>query len=578
MKIDSLKTQLSRRRFLSYSALATGGLLITACGGGDDDDTDDGSADDETTSQSGASEEEPTSTPEPESEAGGEETEAETSPTEPAEEDGTAPGGTLIYAESGAFNDFNPWTVSAVNMSVYNQVFSRLIWKTGDGEEMPDLAESWEMSDDGLTFTVRLREGAYWHDGTEFVADDYVTMFEYTQDEELLENANIQKHAGLIEPISNVVAVDQYTIEFQFDNPVPYITDILDYWFAIRIDDPDDTSFVDSVPVGTGPFVMDEWTPNQQVDFSKHEDYHKEDLPHLDNLVIRRLERAETLIPNLQSGEVDGIQITSLGDVGPLQEDENYQVVINENAGSYFNIIVNLQKPPFDQPEVRRALSYSLNRRQLVDSAFFGVSTPITSPFFLEASLAYREDLVMAHEFDLDMAAQLLEEAGVSDLSLTTNVTPRWPQMELFMLAWQQDLQEIGIELTVNEVETAQFYEIGGAPDLLDFDIHPWLNARVSRDPAIFWSTQSNYRGDPEVNTFGYENEEMEELIAEGASETDEEARREIYQRLNEIVVDSCHMIQVATDPRVWGFSADVNNVTFDLNGNVRFEETTVQQ
>jgi peptide/nickel transport system substrate-binding protein len=287
--------------------------------------------------------------------------------------------------------------------------------------------------------------------------------------------------------------------------------------------------------------------------------------------MFRRLEKAETLIPNLQSGSIDGIQLTSLSDVGPLREDKNYTVEISESAGSIFNIMVNVQKPPFDKKEVRQALSYSLNRVEMAKSAFFGVSRPITSAFFSPSSLGYREDLVMAHPFDLDKAAKMLETAGVKNLTMTTNVTPRWPQMKLFSLIWQADLAKIGVKLMVNEVEIAKFYEIGGAKDFLGFDVHPWLNARTTRDPAIFWSTQNNYRGGSR-NPYGYTNDELEKLVAEGAVELDPAKRKTIYQKLNEIVIAESNIIQVATDPRVWVFNKAVKGVVIDLNGNLMLD------
>ena len=183
----------------------------------------------------------------------------------------------------------------------------------------------------------------------------------------------------------------------------------------------------------------------------------------------------------------------------------------------------------------------------------------------------------MAHPYDLDRARELLAEAGVSNLQMTINTTSRWPQMQLFALIWQADLQQLGITLTVNEVELAQFYEIGQAADLLGNDLHPWVNARTTRDPAIFWSTQNNYRGG-ETNPYGFVNDEIEELVAQGAVEVDEERRREIYQRLNEIVVESCHVIQIATDPRVWAFDPSVQGVHFDLNGNIFADTAWIEQ
>jgi peptide/nickel transport system substrate-binding protein len=481
-------------------------------------------------------------------------------------------GGTLNYAEAGDFQDFNPWSFAATDNSVYNQVYSRLFWKDGDGELHADLAEEWQTSDDGLSFTITLRQGATWHDGTPVTANDFVTMYGYLSDQALVDSsAAVGKVKALFVPITAVEATDEYTLVLRSAQPVPYITDIIDYWFLIRIDSTENATLTNPLPVATGPFTLDEWQPNQYVRLSKFSEYHDPELPRLDEIMFRRLDRAETLLPNLQSGETDGIFVGSLSDVETLRNDDNYWLEVNNNAGSIFNIIVNVTKPPLDKKEVRQALSYSLNREAMVQSAFFGVSTPITSPFFSPSSLGYREDLVMAHPFDLDKAKSLLDGAGVSDLELTIVVTPAWPQMKLFSLIWQADLDKIGVKLNVNEVESAQFYDISAVSDLEGNDLEAWLNGRTTRDPGIFWNTQYNYRGG-ETNRYLYVNDEMEELVAQGAVETDVEKRREIYQRLNEIVVDSCHMIQVATNPRIWAFNNVVQGPHFDLNGNVFFD------
>lgn len=486
-------------------------------------------------------------------------------------------GGTLNYAEAGDFEDFNPWAFSAVNMGVYNQVFSRLLWKDTDGVVYPEIAESWQLSDDNLTLTVMLRQDVTWHDGKGCTSADFVTMFSYLSDPALAEYEGVSKIQGLFEPVSDVRAVDDYTLEMAFTTPVPYLLDILDYWFAIRIDDTSDPQMMKTLPVGTGPFTLAEWEPAQFVRMPKYDGYFQPDLPYLDEIMFKRLDKAETLVPNLQSGTTSGILLTAPADVEPLRADEAYTVEVIESGGSIFNIIVNVNKPPFDQKEVRQALSYSLNRVGMAQTAYFGVSTPIGSPFFSPASLAYREDLVLAHPFDLAKAAALLEGAGVKDLEMTINVTPVWPQMKLFSLIWQQDLQTIGVKLSVNEVEAAQFYEIGGASDLLGNSIHPWVVGRTTRDPAIFFSTQTIYRGG-DTNRFGYVNEELEALVAQGAAELDEGKRREIYQRLNEIVVDSCNMIQVATDPRIWVFSAATHGAHWDLGGTLHADTISLDQ
>jgi peptide/nickel transport system substrate-binding protein len=148
--------------------------------------------------------------------------------------------------------------------------------------------------------------------------------------------------------------------------------------------------------------------------------------------------------------------------------------------------------------------------------------------------------------------------------------------MKLFMLLWQADLAKIGVKLTVNEVETAKFYEIAADKDLLGADIHPWLNGRVLRDPAILWSSQANFRGN-ERNVQGYRNPEMEKLIADAAVELDTAKRKAMYQRLNEIVVEDAYLIHVATNPFIFAMKKGVNGFTTDLIGNVMLAGASVQ-
>jgi peptide/nickel transport system substrate-binding protein len=481
---------------------------------------------------------------------------------------GGAAGGTLNYAEAGDFNDFNPWGFGAVNFEVYDQVFSRLLWKDGQGKEHPDLADSWEMASDNQSFTVKLHQGAKWHDGQDVTAQDFVTMFGYLKDDVVGKYSGAKKVAGLMGPIKDVQAADPLTLKLSFSQPVPYITDVLDYWFAIRVTDKNDPQFLKSLPSGTGPFKMTQWVPSQFAKFEKFAGYYGSGEPKLDGIVFKRLTQAETLTANLKSGAVDDILVTSLADVGPLQSDSNYVVTPNENSGSIFNIVVNVTKPPFDKKEVRQALSYSLNRVGMASSAFFGVSKPITSAFYSPSSLAYSENLVMAHPFDLDKAKSLLDQAGVSGLKMTINGTPAWPQMKLFSLIWQADLAKIGVQLTVNEVENAKFYDIGGAADLRGFEVHPWLNGRTTRDPAVFFATQGNYRGG-KLNPYGYKNDQLEQLVSQGAVETDPAKRKQIYQQLNQLIIDECFMIQVATNPRIWASTNKLKDVDIDLNGNL---------
>jgi peptide/nickel transport system substrate-binding protein len=513
----------------------------------------------------------PASTPAPVQPAQAATPAAQAAPAQAAPAQAAAParkGGTFTYAEAGDFNNFNPWNFSAVNFEMYDQVFSRLLWKDGAGKANPDLAESWQLAPDNLSITLKLRNGLKWHDGKAVTAQDFVDMFGYTKDQALATDPSVMKIKGIMGPVKDVTAPDPSNVQVSFSAPVPYITDILDYWFLLRIEDKTDPQFVKKLPVGTGPFKMAEWVPQQYARFTRFADYWNKDLPSLDEFLFKRLSQAETLLPNFKSGALDGVLLTSFSDVAPLQADTNYSVDVNDNAGSIFNMMVNTGKPPLDKKEVRQALSYALNRVDLVKTAFFGVAKPITTTFYSPASLGYREDLVMAHPFDLTKARTLLDGAGVKNLDITLVVTPAWPQMKLWGLVWQQDLAKINVTLKINEVENAKFYDIGAATDFQGNDLVAWLNGRTTRDPAIFWSTQGNYRANQQ-NPRGFVNEELEKLVAAGAVETDVEKRKMLYQQLNALAIDQSHVIPVATNPRIFAYRNTIQGVKIDLNGNI---------
>ncbi len=486
-------------------------------------------------------------------------------------------GGTMTWAELGDFNSWNAWTMSGTNDIIHNMVYSRLIWKDSAGEIHPDLATEWKLADDGLSMTLKIREGVKWHDGKDLTAKDFVEMFGYTKDEKLMTVSGVQKINGLLKSIDNVVAKDDHTLVLSFPQPIPFIYDILDYWYAILLPDKEDGNLTKTLAIGTGPFKMTEWKAKEFVRLEKFADYYNKDVPYLDEIVIRRLDQAETLVPNLISGAVDGIGKVPSSNVETIKEDSNYKIMINEGSGNIVNVIVNTTKPPLDKKEVRQALSYALDRQLIADEVYYGISEPITSPFYSPATMAYREDLVMAHKFNLDKAKELLDKAGVGKFELTFVTGTGFPEWKIYAQIWQSDLAKIGITLKIDEFENAKFYEIAlNNPGLDGYNLAGWATGRTKRDPAIFFQTQQQYAAGEKAgmkNPYGWYNAEYEDVVAKGRVELDPAKRATLYQKANEILVEELPMIQVVTNPYVAGLSKQVNGLYADLLGFYGFEE-----
>jgi ABC-type transport system substrate-binding protein len=189
----------------------------------------------------------------------------------------------------------------------------------------------------------------------------------------------------------------------------------------------------------------------------------------------------------------------------------------------------------------------------------------------MPTTLGYREDLVMAHPFDLDRAAQLLEGAGVSDLEFDINVSPYHAADKIWALIWKDDLAKIGVTLNVKEVETAEWYAIQGDDNLKGNGIHPWGTGRSNRDPHIFLSTQWPYR--PYDHPLGWSNQEMTDLMKQGALELDTEERRKIYQRCNEILIEDSPTLNLVASSNASAYLPHVKGVYYDLHGFMHFKE-----
>ncbi len=380
--------------------------------------------------------------------------------------------------------------------------------------------------------------------------------------------------AGVLTLITAVEAPDPATLIITASAPIPYAVDLLDYWHAIRIDNPEDYGFVGTPPVGTGPFRMTNVEPGQRITFEANPDYYVEGQPALGGFEISLFGGATNLMQNLQAGTVDGLLVANPAELDAIEGDSAFRVDVPP-SGLVTNLYVNVTKPPFDIPEVRQALSYSMNRVGMVEAASFGRERPVSSPFFNPSSLAYRENLVLSQEFDLDRAKSLLDGAGVSDLRIRYPAPTPFAEAEIYGLIWQADLAQIGVELVIEAVDQGRWSDIGTAVDRDQTDVVFWFNGRTNRDPAIFWNTQKNYGGLAET-IWGYQNDELVEVVAEAAAEVDPEMRAALYQRTNEILAESSHVLHISTRSKILAWSSSVANVSSDLLGALVITETSM--
>jgi len=413
---------------------------------------------------------------------------------------------------------------------------------------------------------LTLRPGVVWQDGTKLLASDFVKMYGYLSDPALKTDIGVQKMKGLFAPVTAVKAPDPSTVVMEFAAPVPYIYDILDYWYAVRFDNPKNTNFLTKPPVGTGPYKMTRYVQGQNAQFKAFPDYYIKGKPAITNFTFDIFANGSNLISNLRSGLVQGMLVANYGDVKSIQGNSSYYTT--ESQLGVWNLMVNCSKPPFNNVAVRQALSYSLDRNSISSTAFFGIEKPVTSPFYTPAATGYVADLVHAQSFDLAKAKSLLKSAGVHNLTFTFPSPTSAPNLQTVAEIWQSDLAKIGVKMKIQTIDNGLWYNLGGKKNLDGADVVPWNNGRCLLDGAVFWNTQGNYvPGAASVE--GYQNPTMLKLIKQGATAVDPATRKRIYQKLNEIVVRDCYCLSLVTLSNVWAWSSAVKGVTADLAGNL---------
>lgn len=484
---------------------------------------------------------------------------------------GTAKTGTKAfrYAESGSLSNLNPWVQEPIEYDLANQVFSRLIYLDTRGKPVGDLAQSWKLLPDNLQLTATLRSGLTWQDGTKVTAHDFVRMYGYLSDPALKTDLGVQKMTSLFEPVASVTAPNASTVVMKFKTPLPYIMDILSFWYLVNFDNPSDTSFVKHLPIGTGPYKMVSYNQASGARLEAFSGYHG-GAPAASPLQFDTYSNGTSLINDLKSGLVNGVAVGNYADLKSIANNSSYYTTRAETG--CWDLMVNVGKPPFDNVKVRQALSYSLNRAEIAKAAFFGYEKPVSTPFYDQAATGYVADLVHAQSYDLAKARSLLDSAGVKGLSMSFPYPTAYPELQTLAEIWQGDLTKLGISLEIKPVASPEWESLITNPST---DVLIWSNGRCALDGAVFWSTQGNFVSGNK-NSFGYTDPGQATLIAQGIAETNSAKRKAIYQKLNKGVVESAHCIAIVTFSNTWAWSSTVHGPSADLIGNLELGKVSL--
>jgi peptide/nickel transport system substrate-binding protein len=338
---------------------------------------------------------------------------------------------------------------AAIREVTYQNIFQGLTRIDSRGDTQPDLAKSWDISPDGLTYTFHLQTGVKFHDGTPMTADDVKFS---------LDRARAPKSTTaqpqLFASIKSVEVVDPATVKVTLSHPDgDFLYDM--GWGDAVIVSPKTAATDGTDPIGTGPFKFVDWVKGDHIDLAKNPDYWGTPVK-LDKVTFKFISDPTAATSALLAGDIDAFpEFPAPESLDQIKSDPRFSVIVGSTEGETV-MAMNLAHKPLDNILVREAIAHAIDRKAIIDGAQFGYGTPIGT-FFPPDNPAY-VDLRSLSNFDPDKSKALLKQAGVSNLTLTLKLPPPSYARNSGQII-QQELANIGITVNIVNVEWADWLQ-----------------------------------------------------------------------------------------------------------------------
>lgn len=441
-------------------------------------------------------------------------------------------GGVLQAAFSADPAGFDPVRgPSGMSHVVIEQVYSTLMNLDHDAQPYPDIAESYEVSPDGLQYTFMLREGVTFHNGDELTAEDVKFSFD-----RLRAKDSGYSYGSQVETIDSVDVLDPHTVRFKLSKSTgPFLIYMAFPGSSIvpkkLVESGHD---LNARPVGSGPFKFVNYEPRSVIRFERNGNYHEEGKPYFDAMEYRIISDITALSNAVLSGEVnfsneippkDWAQVTSSPDlVGQTLE------------GSRYNwLLCNTTKPPFDNPKVRQAVAHAIDREALVKGAFFGLATPILGGVIPSWNWAYSDTEYFKPNGDPEKAKALLAEAGHPDgFETTMTIASSFPAQMAMAPIIQANLAAAGIKATIGTMEIPRYWDEVWSNSNFDITSMYWLSPLADPDDFV----GNNYKCGMAINVQKYCSDKMDALLDAAKTALVEAERKKLYRQVTELSLE----------------------------------------
>lgn len=423
---------------------------------------------------------------------------------------------------------------------VAGNIYESLLRYDENLEPMPGLAKSWEVSDDGLTYTFTLQDDVKWHDGQPMTSADVV----FTADKFLREtHARFRQSLNYVESIE---APDDKTVVFKLKEPFgPFLGVFETGTMPIvpkHIYEGTDyaNNEANNTPVGTGPFKFQEWKKGSYIHLVKNEDYWDEKLPYLDEIYFYVIPDAAARAVAYENGTVDILPGGSVEnfDVPRLTKLDN--TCVTDKGFEYFGphsfLWLNNRQGPTSNPKVRQAMMHAMDRDFAKNVLWNGLGKVATGP--VSSSTRFYSEDVPTYDYDPEKAKALLEEAGYDGETVRILPLPYGETWQRWAEAVKQNFQDVGINAEIVPTDVAGWNQKLGD---WDYDV-AFTYLYQYGDPALGVSrtyvSDNIAKGSPWNNVQGYENAEVDKLFADAAVQASAEDRQKLYTQVQQKLVE----------------------------------------
>ena len=450
-----------------------------------------------------------------------------------------------------------------VDRIVFQSLYDKLVDLDSKGNIIPMLAEKWEISPDGKTYTFHLKKGVKFHDGTEFNAE----AVKFNLDRDRQKNSN---RKGELSAVAEVKVVDPLTVQIVLSKPyaplLSQLTDRAGMMVSPAAVKKDGDKFQNN-PVGTGPYKFQERKKGNQLVLVKNPDYWKKGYPKTEKLIFKIMTDSNVALVNLKSGQVDMTNRFPLNEVSKYASDSKIGIVDQPGPG-FKGVMFNLKDPAFQDKRVRQAINKVIDREAIVKVALFGVGTPGRSALS-PTSWAYDAESDKPQAVDVEGAKKLLAAAGKENGFSFTILTDSDPVSQQACQLIQKQLKAINIDM---KIQKQDFGTLLDRTQKGDFQM-AYMGWSGRTDPdGNFYSWVYSEGTD---NFMKYSDPEMDQLLEEGRSLTDQGARKEVYKKVMQKLNEDVPYIYLYHENNVFGLSKAVKGFTPVPDGMIRTLDMT---